>query len=212
MSQVFDFFFGVYKSYPLQDIVIEATAVLFGFLSVWYAKQNKVAVYPTGMISTSIYVYLLFQWMLLGDMLINMYYFSMSVYGWYYWTRKDEQQAVPPITIATPKEWRVVVAIIAGSLLFVYGVYRFFDRWDTATAYIDTITTAIFFAGMWLMARRKIENWIFWIIGDLISIPLYFYKGFTLTSLQYLLFTGIAILGYRSWKRHINSNPLAAEE
>ena len=72
MSQVFDFFFGVYKSYPLQDIVLEATAVLFGFLSVWYAKQNKVAVYPTGMISTSIYVYLLFQWMLLGDMLINM--------------------------------------------------------------------------------------------------------------------------------------------
>ena len=71
---------------------------------------------------------------------------------------------------------------------------------------------AIFFAGMWLMARRKIENWIFWIIGDLISIPLYFYKGFTLTSLQYLLFTGIAILGYRSWKRHINSSPLAAEE
>ena len=212
MNPIFDFFLAPYRSYSTAAILIEAVAVFTGLLSVWYAKQNKIGVYPTGMISTSIYVYLLFQWMLLGDMLINMYYFSMSVYGWYYWTRKDEQQAVPPITIATPKEWRVVVAIIAGSLLFVYGVYRFVDRWDTATAYIDTITTAIFFAGMWLMARRKMENWIFWIIAAVIYIPLYFYKGFPLPSLQYLLFTGIAILGYRSWKRHINSSPLAAEE
>jgi nicotinamide mononucleotide transporter len=196
----------------LQDILLEATAVLFGFLSVWYAKQNKVAVYPTGMVSTAIYVYLLFQWMLLGDMLINMYYFSMSVYGWYYWTRKDENQTVPPITLVSNKEWRIVIGIIFASLLFVYGVYNFFGRWDTATAYVDTLTTAIFFAGMWLMARRKIENWIFWIIGDLISIPLYFYKGFTLTSLQYLLFTGIAILGYRAWKKSLNNSLSMANE
>ena len=80
----------------------------------------------------------------------------------------------------------------------VYQVYHYFDRWTSWTAYIDTFTTALFFVGMWLMARRKIEHWIFWIIGDIISVPLYFYKGLTITSLQYiyysplLLFTAIA--------------------
>jgi nicotinamide mononucleotide transporter len=85
--------------------------------------------------------------------------------------------------------------------LFVYIVYNSFNMWTTWVAYIDTITTGIFFVGMWLMAKRKVENWIFWILGDLISIPLYFYKGFTFTSLQYLGFTIIAIYGYISWKK-----------
>jgi nicotinamide mononucleotide transporter len=82
--------------------------------------------------------------------------------------------------------------------------------WTSWVAYVDTLTTAIFFVGMWLMARRKVENWIFWIIGDLISIPLYFYKGFTFTSLQYLGFTVIAIFGYLTWKKLLNKSTVVA--
>ncbi len=208
MSPVFDFFFGVYSTYDSTAIILEGIAVVFGFLSVWYAKQNHVAVYPTGMISTSIFVYLLFQWMLLGDMLINAYYFIMSVYGWYYWTRKGTNQQATPISSVQTKEIPLLIAIALGSLVFVYGVYTFFDKWDSWVAYVDTITTAIFFVGMWLMARRKIENWIFWILGDVISVPLYFYKGLTLTSLQYLIFTFIALAGYRAWKKYYNNGLL----
>jgi len=206
MNQIFDFLFGQYASSETTDIVLEIIAVIFGFLSVWFSKQNKVLVFPTGMISTAIFVYLLLKWELLGDMMINGYYFMMSVYGWFIWTRKVDDSHVTPISVTTQQEKRISVAIFLATLLFVYIVYRTFDKWNGWVAYADTITTAIFFVGMWLMARRKIENWMFWIIGDIISVPLYMYKGFAFTSFQYLGFTIIAIYGYLAWKKHLNNN------
>ena len=201
MSPVFDFLFGQYSAYSTIDIVLEITGVVFGLLSVWYAKKNSIWVYPTGMISTSIFVYLLFTWSLLGDMIINAYYFIMSTYGWYYWSKREDQVIVHPITSTTQKEFKTALLLFGASLLFIFWVYQVFDKWKDWTAYVDTLTTAIFFVGMGLMARRKLEHWLFWIVGDIISIPLYFYKGLTLTSLQYVIFTFIAIYGYRSWKK-----------
>ena len=210
MSPIFDFLFDQYSDYQTIDIILEIIAVFFGFLSVWFSKQNNVLVFPTGMISTVIFVYLLFKWELLGDMMINAYYFIMSVYGWYIWTRKVDDTHVTTISRMTFSEKKISTVIFIATLLFVYLVYKTFDKWTSVVAYIDTITTAIFFVGMWLMARRKLENWIFWIIGDLISIPLYFYKGFTFTSFQYFGFTFIAIFGYLAWKKNLNSNQQTA--
>tara|TARA_R110002050_G_scaffold94765_2_gene197159 strand:+ start:15050 stop:15682 length:633 start_codon:yes stop_codon:yes gene_type:complete len=206
MDYVFDFFFAQYRTYDTIDIILEIIAVVFGFLSVWYSKQNNILVFPTGIISTVIFVYLLFKWELLGDMMINAYYFIMSLYGWYIWTRKVDETHVTPISKTTFNEKKIGTAIFLATLLFVYLVYNVFGKWTSWVAYVDTLTTAIFFVGMWLMAKRKLENWIFWIVGDLISIPLYFHKGFTFTSLQYLGFTVIAILGYLTWRKSINSN------
>lgn len=204
MNHIFEFFFGQYSGYDTLDIVLEIVAVVFGFLSVWYSKQNQIWVFPTGMISTLIFVYLLLKWGLLGDMMINAYYFIMSIYGWYIWTRKVDAAHVTPISRTTKKEKLYSIFIFMATLVFVYVVYESFDKWTNWTAYVDTFTTAIFFVGMWLMAKRKIENWIYWIIGDIISVPLYFYKGLTFTSLQYLGFTIIAIFGYLAWRKHIN--------
>jgi nicotinamide mononucleotide transporter len=208
MSHIFEFFFSQYSGYDTADIVLEIIAVIFGFLSVWYSKQNKIWVFSTGMISTFIFVYLLFKWELLGDMMINGYYFIMSVYGWYIWTRKVDAIHVTPITRTTTKEKYISFGIFLATLVFVYVVYQTFDKWTTWVAYADTLTTGIFFVGMWLMARRKLENWIFWIIGDIISVPLYFYKGFTFTSFQFLGFTVIAIFGYLAWKKNLSSRLL----
>ncbi|WP_109434420.1 nicotinamide riboside transporter PnuC [Aquimarina sp. AU119] len=208
MNPIFDFFFGQYSEYSNLHIILEIIAVIFGLLSVSFARANNIWVYPTGIISTSIYVYLLLKWSLLGDMMINAYYFVMSVYGWYIWTRKVDQTHVTPISRTTSKEKIIEILIFVITLFFVYIVYITFDKWNNWTAYIDTLTTAIFFVGMWLMARRKIENWIFWIVGDIISVPLYFYKGFTFTSFQYLLFTVIAIFGYLKWKKNLDNSPV----
>jgi nicotinamide mononucleotide transporter len=158
------------------------------------------------MISTAIFVYLLLKWELLGDMMINGYYFIMSIYGWYIWTRKVNQTEVTAISTTTLKEKKGAVMLFMVTLLFVFIVYHYFNKWTNWVAYIDTITTAIFFVGMWLMAKRKIENWLFWIVGNSISIPLYFYKGFTFTSFQYLGFTAIAVLGYIAWKKILFEN------
>ncbi|WP_282085516.1 nicotinamide riboside transporter PnuC [Aquimarina algiphila] len=208
MNPIFDFFFGQYSEYSNLHIILEIIAVIFGLLSVSFARANNIWVYPTGIISTAIYVYLLLKWSLLGDMMINAYYFIMSIYGWYIWTRKVDQTHVTPISRTTSKEKVIEILIFVTTLFFVYIVYITFDKWNNWTAYIDTLTTAIFFVGMWLMARRKIENWIFWIVGDIISVPLYFYKGFTFTSFQYLLFTVIAIFGYLKWKKNLDNSPV----
>lgn len=204
MNEIIEVLFGQYSTYDTTEVYLEITAVIFGFLSVWYAKNNKIWVYPTGLVSTSIFVYLLLKWGLLGDMMINAYYFIMSIYGWYIWTRKVDATHNTPITRTTKKEKRVSIFIFIATLFFVFIVYKSFDKWNGWVAYVDTITTAIFFVGMWLMARKKIENWIYWIVGDIISVPLYFYKGFTFTSFQYLIFTVIAIFGYLEWKKLLN--------
>jgi len=206
MTEMFDLLFGQYTNYSTTEITLEIVAVIFGFLSVWFSKQNKIWVFPTGMISTSIFVYLLLKWELLGDMMINGYYFIMSIYGWYIWTRKVNDTQATPISSITQKEKKTAVFIFFATLIFVFVIYKTFDKWTSWVAYVDTITTAIFFVGMWLMAKRKIENWLFWIVGDIISVPLYFYKGFTFTSFQYLGFTLIAIFGYLTWKKSLNKN------
>tara|TARA_R100000935_G_C2814958_1_gene156842 strand:- start:520 stop:1155 length:636 start_codon:yes stop_codon:yes gene_type:complete len=204
MSPIFDWFFAQYQEVPTHLVVLEIIAVIFGFLSVWYAKQDNILVYPTGIISTAIFVYILAIYSLLGDMMINGYYFAMSIYGWYIWTRKIDNTHYTPITKTTKRENKQSVFIFIATLVFVFAIYEIFDKWDSWTAFVDTFTTAIFFVGMWLMAKKKIENWIYWIIGDLISVPLYLYKGLVFTSFQYLLFTVIAIYGYRAWKQNLN--------
>lgn len=206
MQPIFDFLFQQYQDYPTLFIILELIAVVFGFLSVWFSKQENILVYPTGIVSTIIFVYLLWQWQLLGDMMINIYYSSMSIYGWYVWTRKVDAVHFIPITKTTKKEHIWSVFIFSGTWLFTYGIYEYFDKWSDWTAYVDTFTTAIFFVGMWLMARKKLENWIYWIIGDIISVPLYFYKGLTFTSIQYFLFTIIAFYGYKAWKNTLHKN------
>lgn len=204
MNQVFELLFKQYEGYATLDILLEAIAVIFGLASVIFSKKNSVLVFPTGIISTLIFVYLLYNWGLLGDMIINAYYFIMSIFGWHIWTKKVDATHVTPISYTTKKEHLVTISIFIASILFIYIIYTFFDKWTSWTAYVDTATTGIFFVGMWLMAKRKVENWIYWIIGDLISIPLYFYKGYTLTSIQYLIFTIIAVYGYLAWKKNLN--------
>jgi nicotinamide mononucleotide transporter len=208
MNHIFDFFFGQYADYSSADTLLEITAVIFGFISVWCSKQNNIWVFPSGMISTSIFVYLLLKWELLGDMMINAYYFMMSIYGWYIWTRKVDNTQTTPISVTNEQEKKIGIVIFIATLFFVYIVYKTFNKWTSWVAYVDTITTAIFFVGMWLMAKKKIENWIFWIVGNIISVPLYFYKGFTFTSFQYLGFTFIAIAGYFAWKKTLDKKTL----
>ena len=204
MSQIFDFLFSQYSGYDTLDIVLELVAAFFTITSVVYAKKNNVLVFPTGMICTAIFVYLLLKSGLLGDMMINGYYFFMSLYGWYIWTRNVDDLSATPISKTSPKEHLISLGIFIMTVVFVFLVYTVFDKFNHWTSYLDTLTTGIFFVGMWLMAKRKIENWIYWIIGDIITVPLYFYKGYTFSSILYFVLTIIAIYGYLAWKKNLN--------
>ena len=206
MDQIFDFLFSQYSSYSPSFIYLELFAVIMNITSVIYAKQNNILVYPTGLIGTGISVYILINFSLLGDTIINAYFFSMSIYGWYFWSRKKDEVFINQVSTINRNEIKYLFILAISSLIFIYFVYDYFDKWNNWTAYLDNITTAIFFVAMWLMARRKIESWIFWIIGDLITVPLYFYKGLTISSIQYIIFLILAVLGYISWKKILDKS------
>ena len=206
MNQIFDFLFSQYSSYSPSFIYLELFAVIMNITSVVYAKQNNILVYPTGLIGTGIFVYILLNFSLLGDTIINAYFFSMSIYGWYFWSRKKDEVFINQVSTINRNEIKYLFILAFSSLIFIYFVYDYFDKWNNWTAYVDNVTTAIFFIAMWLMAKRKVESWIFWIIGDLITVPLYFYKGLTISSIQYIIFLILAVLGYISWKKILDKN------
>ena len=203
MKEIIDFFSAPYSGVTAFHITLEIVAVFFGIASVLYAKKENIWVFPTGIISTVLYVYICYQFTLYGDVVINLYYTLMSLYGWYVWNHKTSGQSIE-ITKSNPLDMLKALGIFISTAAFVVGVYLYFDRFDRVTDYFDTFTSGIFFAGMWLMAHKKIEHWMFWILGNLISIPLYFVKGLGFSGLQFTIFLVLAIQGYIEWKKHLN--------
>lgn len=206
MSSIFDFFINPYLDAPTYQIVLEATAFVFGIMSVWYAKKENILVYPTGLICTIITVYLLYISQYFGDMMMNFYYSVMSIYGWWNWSRKKGDKFVVPISRTTTKEKLIGVLLFILTMIVTYFVYKGFDYKLQIPNYIDIVTSGIFFTAMWYMAVKKLENWTLWIIADLVTIPLYAYRGLGMLSFQYLIFTILAIQGYIAWKKILNSN------
>lgn len=214
----YDLFLKPYESYETFDIALEATATSFGLLSVFFSIRKNIWVYPTGIISTTLYIYILFVSGLLGDMMINVYYTIMSVYGWILWSKSSEDHIHVNVSWARKKEWiisAVLFILSLGLVTFVYFYKPFIDNGFSMAGvdmglyhldwanWLDVFTTAVFLVGMWLMAKRKIENWIFWIIGNIICIPMFLYKGLGITSIQFFVFTIMAFIGYFEWKRSL---------
>ncbi len=235
MSDFINFFLEPYLNASWLNITLEVLAAVFGVMSVFYARRENILVFPTGIISTAIYVYLLSQWNLYGDLIINVYYTLMSIYGWYQW-----QKAVGPnnghisISRTGTGDKLKALGIFLFTSVFVIAVYRHYNvmpdklnfseslnfavehlgsgklsDFREATPFLDTFTTGVFFAAMWLMANKKIENWILWIAGNIVSIPLYFVKGYGFTGIQYFIFLVLAVLGYLEWKRLIEGKHAA---
>lgn len=205
MNEIIDFFLEPYRSSSVFMISLEVLAVLFGILSVWFAKKENIWVYPAGIISTAIYVYICYMFTLYGDLIINIYYTAMSIYGWYMWTRVIKGNHLE-ITRSDKMDMFKAFLIFSTTAIFVICVYLYFNRFDRLTDYFDTFTTGVFFAAMWLMANKKIEHWLLWIVGNIISIPLYFIKGLGFTGIQFILFLLIAVFGYLTWKKNLNNN------
>ena len=203
-----DFFLDAYKNTSTLHVILEFLVFVFGILSVWYAKKENIWVYPTGLIATIITTYLLFIAGYLGDMLVNAYFTIMSIYGWYNWAKKDDNQQNLTITRTNNKEKIIGIMMFIITIFVVFGVYKGFDYTINIDNYIDILTAGIFFTGMWYMALKKIENWMLWIIGDIIAVPLYAYRGLGMLSLQYIIFTILAISAYLEWKKILNNNQL----
>ena len=198
MHEIFEaFLHGVFVT-----STIEWIAVVTGIASVWCSMKENILVYPLGIVSVLIYVFLAFEYSLYADMGVYGYYFIMSVYGWYHWKNTDDERDQIAITTNNTREWQITVALLIGSFGILVVALMYLT--DSDVPIWDAATTCFAITGMWLMAQKKLENWIMWIITDIISIPLYFYKGLVLTSVQFFLFTVLACAGYIAWKKSLD--------
>ncbi len=179
----------------------EGVAVASGIASVWLSWKENILVYPTGIVSVLIYVYITWQYGLYATAGVNSYYFLMSVYGWYHWTHTSDSSSQIPITANSKMENFLSFGILL--LAYVVLVFVLTSFTNSDVPYWDSLTTATAVTAMWLMARKKIEHWLFWIVCNLSSIPLYTYKGLPFTSLQFLVFTILAIAGWVSWREKL---------
>lgn len=207
MSQIFDFFLDTYRNKETYVILLEAIVFLTGIASVWYAKQENILVYPTGLIATIISVYLLLKDDLYGDMMMNFYFSIMSIYGWWNWARKKNNVKVVKISRTNTQEKIIGFGLFLLTMGITFMVYKTSGITIEYSNYIDMFTSGLFFTGMWYMAKKKIENWTLWIIADIITVPLYAYRGWGMLSLQYFIFTILAIQAYYLWKKNLGKSP-----
>ena len=196
----------------LQTTWLELIAVIAGIVSVWYSRKESILVYPIGLINTTIYIYLSFKGHLLGEASVNLYYTLMSLWGWYLWTRVDpnKQTIILQITKSNTRDWVYQILFFLAFYFSLYFSLTYLKKEfaPEAIPWADALASAAAYTGMWLMAKKKVESWIWWIITNIASIPLYFVKGYTFTSVQFIVLLIIAIAGLKSWNDKAKSNSI----
>ena len=182
---------------------LEYTAVFFGIASVLFSRKENILVYPTGIINTVLYTWFCFKWWnLYAEGSLNFYYTVMSLYGWYVWSRKKEGNVIA-ITFNNRKDWIISISFFIISWIVLYYVLK--NHTNSTVPWADSFASASAYTGMWQMARKKVENWVWWIITNFVSIPLYFYKHAVFTSIQYVVFLILAIMGLITWVKKTKS-------
>ncbi|HUQ65187.1 MAG TPA: nicotinamide riboside transporter PnuC [Flavitalea sp.] len=182
----------------------EYIAVFAGIASVWLSRQENILLYPVGLINTVIYIYLSVDRHLFGEASVNLYYTIVSIYGWIIWSRKNERhQPVLRITMSNRKEWIQQLLFFSVFYIAIFCALTYLQKaFDVTTIPVmDAFASATAYTGMWLMARKKVESWYWWIATNVASIPLYFIKGLSFTSVYYFILLLLAIFGLKEWKK-----------
>ena len=205
MGEVYDFFLSSYSDYSSVDIVLEFLAFWFGIISVVFAKKQNILVYPTGIICTIITMYLMYKVSLLGHILVNLLYTIISFFGWWNWSRRENNDLVVKVSKFTSNDLTKSLLIFFFIVFVAYFAHDFFaTNFEGQIKELDILTSGIFVTAMWLMANKKLENWILWIIGNVITIPLYLSSDKIILSIQYIIFTILAIQAYIEWKKSLS--------
>ena len=205
MGEVYDFFLSSYSGYSKADIVLEFLAFWFGIISVVFAKKQNILVYPTGIICTIITMYLMYKVSLLGHILVNLLYTIISFFGWWNWSRRENNDLVVKVSKFTSNDLTKSLLIFFFIVFVAYFAHDFFaTNFEGQIKELDILTSGIFVTAMWLMANKKLENWILWIIGNVITIPLYLSSDKIILSIQYVIFTILAVQAYIEWKKSLS--------
>lgn len=189
--------------------LFEIIAAVSGIVSVWFSRKASIWVYPTGLINTVFYIWISYDAQLIGEATVNFYYTVMSLYGWFNWLRRNEKrELIVQITRSSRTDWLIQFAffILIYLVLFVSLIYLQDAFFPGAIPWADALASAAAFTGMWLMTQKKVESWLWWIITNIASMPLYFIKGYAFTAGYYFILLVLAVLGWREWVKKSQSN------
>ena len=190
--------------------VLEYIAVFTGIASVWFSRKENILVYPVGLISTVIYIYLSFKYGLLGEASVNFYYTVMSIYGWIMWSRKNpDKKIVLHISSSNYKEWTQHILFFSIFYVAIFYALTFLKKSfaPEAIPWADAFASATAFTGMWLMTKKKVESWYWWMATNIASVPLYFVKHYVLTSVFYVVLLIMSVFGLVEWLKRKNNSP-----
>ncbi|WP_461789925.1 nicotinamide riboside transporter PnuC [Pedobacter sp.] len=178
---------------------LEWIAVAFGVTEVLLAKRNNILLYPAGIIGILLSLYLKLKVRLYAESLLSMYYLVMSIYGWIIWSRRKTKNETLPVSWTSKQELQTAFAIaILGYFILYFALVNFTN---SDVPILDAFVSSTAWAGMWLLARRKIENWIFLNVSNIVAIPLMWHKGYVMFALLTLFLFIVAIFGYFDWKK-----------
>ena len=189
-------------TYAVQINALEAAGLIFGLLAVWLLIKQNIWTWPAGIIYVLISFVIFYQVKLYADLALHVVFLALNVYGWYYWIygKKDREEELS-VTRAQPK---TLVVLVVLSALGIAAMGTLFLRYtDAAVPYWDSTTTVLSLVGMWLTAKKKIENWHFWFVVDVLATGIYVYKGIYFYALLYLVYVGMAVAGYRAWRKDL---------
>ena len=192
-----------------QTCALEFIGVIAGIASVWFSRKENILVYPVGLINTVIYIFISIEGSLYGEASVNLYYTIMSIYGWILWSKRNAQrEIVLQITHSNKKEWIHQLLFFAVFYVGIYFALIYLKNvfYSNTIPLADAFASATAYTGMWLMAKKKVESWLWWIATNIASIPLYYIKGYAFTSIQYVVLLILAVAGLLSWIKKANQH------
>lgn len=184
---------------------IEVLGAILGILYIRFSIRQNIFTWPTGILTSALYIIVFFNSALYASMMLQFYYVGISVYGWYYWLngKRDDNKSLLPIQTANKKLWIKLVVIFA--VLYVIILFVLIRFSDSDVPYLDSLTTSLSIVATWMLAKKYIENWIIWIIADTVSVGLYIFKSLWPTVILFVVYTILAYFGYIEWKKDLKT-------
>jgi len=207
---------GLIIAQAKETSLLEWAAIFFAMAEVLLARSNNVLLYPSGIISTALYTWLCIEVTLYAESILNVYYFAMSIYGWVLWAKRKDNGSHLSITHNSKRDWLITFGIVALAWALLYALLiKVFPAMFTSyrvsdVAFWDALVSATAWAGMWLLARRKVENWLLLNVSNIIAIPVFVHKGMPFTGALTLFLFIVAIFGYFEWRKLYHTQKLTA--
>jgi nicotinamide mononucleotide transporter len=181
--------------------ILELIGTVFGIAGVWLTVKENIFCFPAGIVNVVLYAILFFNSKLYADASLQVVYVILLIYGWYQWSVGKKEDEELPVTKTSLGSLFILFFLCLALTIIIGSLFKYYT--DASLPYVDSLTTSMSLIAQWMIARKKIENWLLWIAADIIYVGMYLFKNLYLTSILYFIFIVLAVIGYRQWKKDL---------